>query len=135
MPPKSRPETSWRQSWLLKGAVLLACVVLFLGGVIWAGRWGLEHLRGSDRYVIPFNEIDCEPPVGMERQKFLDQVRYYASPRLPELGIEHSCYKWRHFARARRLAPGHAGVLGRPAGPNSPSSSVSVGLRGALAAA
>ena len=84
MPPKSRPETSWRPSWLLKCTLLLAGVAVFLAGVIWAGRWGLEQLQGNDRYLIPFADIDCEPPVGMDRHKFLDEVRYYASPHLPE---------------------------------------------------
>ena len=83
MPPKPRPEqSSWRSSWLLKSVLLLLFVALFLGGVIWAGRWGLEQLRDSKRYDIPFTDIECEPPVGMDRHKFLDEVRYYA--RLPE---------------------------------------------------
>jgi hypothetical protein len=85
---KLRPEpTAWYKSWLLKSTVLLLLVALFLGGVIWAGRWGLEQLQGSNRYNVAFADIECEPPVGMDRQKFLDEVRYY-EPRFPErLGL------------------------------------------------
>ena len=62
--------------------LLFVLVVLFLGGLIWAGRWGLDHLRGNARFVVAFNEIECEPPVGMQKQDFLDEVRFIS--RLPE---------------------------------------------------
>jgi hypothetical protein len=85
---KLRPEPSaWYKSWLLKSTLLLLVVALFLGGVIWAGHWGHEQLQGSNRYNVAFADIECGPPVGMDRQKFLDEVRYY-EPRLPErLGL------------------------------------------------
>lgn len=83
MPAKSKlPKASWFRAWLAKCVLLLAIVALFLGGVIWAGHWGLEQLRGRDRYQIAFSDIGCEPPSGMERKRFLDEVRYYA-PSLP----------------------------------------------------
>lgn len=83
MPPKSRPGPStWSKGWLWKGAVLLALVVLTLGGLIWAGRWGLEQLRGRDRYEVAFADIECAPPAGMSRQEFLDEVLY--ASRLPK---------------------------------------------------
>jgi hypothetical protein len=85
MPPKPRPDkTPWYRSWLLKSTLLLVLVALFLGGVIWAGRWGSEQLRDNSRYLVNFTELECEPPHGMDKKKFLDEVRYYASPRLPE---------------------------------------------------
>lgn len=85
MPPKLRPDKpAWYKSWLLKSTLLLLLVALFLGGVIVAGRWGMDLLGSSERYVIAFTDIECKPPVGMDRQKFLNQVLYYASPRLPE---------------------------------------------------
>ena len=82
---KSRPDkkSPWFPVWLFKTTFLLLLVALFLGGLIWAGRWGMEQLRGKDRYDLAFADIECETPVGMERQKFLDEVRYYARP-LPE---------------------------------------------------
>jgi hypothetical protein len=84
MPPKSRPdESSRRMRWLLlKGGVLLCLVSAFLGGVIWSGRWGKEQLRGNKQFTVEFADIECDPPAGMDRHKFLDEVLYYASPRL-----------------------------------------------------
>jgi hypothetical protein len=80
-PPPSRP---WHNSWLLRSALLLMLVVLFLGGVIWAGRWGKERL--PDRYDVPFSDIECEPPVGMPKQDFLDEV-LFNTPRLKRLHL------------------------------------------------
>ena len=83
MPPKSRPEkSSWFPGWLWKSALLLVLVVVFLGGVIWAGRWGLEQLRGKDRYEIRFADIECDPPPGLTKADFLDEVQYLS--RLPK---------------------------------------------------
>ena len=85
MPAKPRPEkSSWQKTWLLKGTLLLILIAAFLGGLIWAGRWGLEQLRGSQRYDVAFADIECEPPFGMTRQDFLDEVRYYDAPNLPK---------------------------------------------------
>ncbi len=85
MPAKSRADKpTWFRRWLLKSVLLLTLVALFLGGVIWGGHWGLEHLRGRERYDLAFTDIDCATPVGMERKAFLEQVRYYAAPGLPE---------------------------------------------------
>jgi hypothetical protein len=85
MPPKSRPaEPAPPTGWLWKGTLLLVVAAAFLGGVIWAGRWAHDQLHGSPRYVVPFADIQCEPPAGLDRPKFLDEVRYYASPHLPE---------------------------------------------------
>jgi hypothetical protein len=85
MPPKSRPDPpAWYHRWLLKSTLLLLLVALFLAGLIVAGRWGLDRLTGSDRYVAEFSHIECEPPAGMDRKIFLNQVLYYASPQLLE---------------------------------------------------
>lgn len=79
MPAKSRADKpTWFRAWLFKSALLLLLVALFLAGVIWAGRWGLEQLRGRERYEIAFIDIECDTPAGMDRKKFLDEVRYYA---------------------------------------------------------
>jgi hypothetical protein len=77
---KSRQATkpAWIPGWLVKSVLSLMLVALFLGGLIWAGRWGMEQLRGRERYEVAFIDIECEPPVGMDRHKFLDEVRYYA---------------------------------------------------------
>jgi hypothetical protein len=80
MRAKSRADKpSWFRTWLFKSVLLLSLVALFLGGVIWAGRWGREQLHERN---IPFTDIECATPVGMERKKFLEEVQYYA-PALP----------------------------------------------------
>lgn len=77
MPPKSRPEpTPGRKSWLLKCGLVLLLVAVFLGGVIWAGRWGLEQLQGDDRYAVRFADIECEPPASLSQRDFLDEVQF-----------------------------------------------------------
>lgn len=83
MPPKARPDRkSWFNGWVLKCASLLVLVAAFIGAIIAAAHWGLEHLRGKDRYEVAFNTIECPAPVGMECGEFLDEVRYVA--RLPK---------------------------------------------------
>jgi hypothetical protein len=58
---------------LLLGLLIAAAVV---GGLIWAGRWSMEQLHGRGRYVVKFTDIICEPPAGMSRRDFLDEVLY-----------------------------------------------------------
>ena len=83
MPAKSRAEKKpWFRTWLIKCALLLSLVAIFLGGVILAGHWGQEYLRGRERFEIAFTDIECGTPAGMDRKKFLEEVQYY-SPALP----------------------------------------------------
>ena len=60
----------------------LLLVGALLGGLIWASRWSLERLGNSDRYDVAFADIECEPPAGMSKHDFLDEVRYES--RLPK---------------------------------------------------
>lgn len=62
--------------------LVLALIGAFLGGIIWLGRSGRDHLQGQPRYEVAFAEIECQPPPIMTREKFLHQAHYYA--RLPE---------------------------------------------------
>src|SRR5438132_4884312 len=88
MPAKPRPEPiPWRQRWLVKSVFLLVVIAAFLGGVIAAGRWGLDQLQGNPRYEVAFTDIECEPPVGLTKQEFLEEVLYES----------------RHLARLRLL--------------------------------
>jgi len=41
-----------------------------------AGKLALEQLRDSDRYVMPFTDIECSPPPPQDRDEFLLEVRY-----------------------------------------------------------
>ena len=77
MKKKPTPEKTAAGPWQYARFVLLFAVVAgFLGGLIWAGRWGLDQLRGRDRYDVAFADIECEAPVGMDKRQFLDEVRY-----------------------------------------------------------
>src|SRR6266566_2061724 len=79
---KSRPQkTAWFRRWLLRATLALVLVGILLGGIIWAGRWGLEHLKGHERYLLDFKDIECEAPVGMDKREFLDEVLFES--RLP----------------------------------------------------
>lgn len=51
-------------------------LVLFLLGVVVAGKLALEQLRDSDRYVMPFTDIECSPPPPQDHDEFLLEVRY-----------------------------------------------------------
>jgi hypothetical protein len=80
---KSRSEkTSWFRRWPFRAMLSLVLVALFLGGIIWAGEWGLKQLQGRDRYLLDFHAIDCQPPVGMDKREFLDEVLFES--RLPK---------------------------------------------------
>lgn len=82
MPPKPPPSpNSWPRLWLLKSLLPLALAAIFLGGVIWAGRWGVEYLRGQDRYELAFADIACDPPPMLTKERFFDEVRFVS--RLP----------------------------------------------------
>jgi cell division septal protein FtsQ len=80
---KSRSEkTSWFRRWPFRATLSLVLVALFLGGIIWIGHRGLEQLQGRDRYLLDFRDIECEPPVGMDKREFLDEVLFES--RLPK---------------------------------------------------
>lgn len=80
---KSRPvKTSWFRRWPVRAVVSLILVGLFLGGIIYAARLSIDYIQGLDRYLVEFTEIECEPPIGMDRREFLDEVRFES--RLPK---------------------------------------------------
>jgi hypothetical protein len=90
---KARPPTiSWLPWWLrgpvgrwaLRSVALLLVVAGFLAGVIWLGRWGQEQIHDQERYLVPFADVECDTPEGMERRVFLEEVEYHARPPLPD---------------------------------------------------
>lgn len=64
--------------WAWQVALVLVIVALVLGGIVLAGRWGLEQLRGRARYLVDFSDIECPAPPGLSHADFLDEVRYEA---------------------------------------------------------
>jgi hypothetical protein len=74
-PPRKNGLRAWLVQLVLPlsaGAALLA-VVLLLGGVV------RERLRQHGGKVIAFTEIECDPPEGLTREEFLQQVQYLAN--------------------------------------------------------
>jgi hypothetical protein len=59
---------------ILRGLAL----ALLLAGVIGLGYWARERLRGHERYLFRFAEIDCPTPDRMDHGAFLDEVQYAA---------------------------------------------------------
>ncbi len=68
--------------WLAAVAVPWVGGAGILCGVIYLGKLAKEHLAGKD--TVEVAAIDCEPPTGMTRKDFLEQVQYYAEPQLPD---------------------------------------------------
>jgi hypothetical protein len=54
----------------------LAAVALAVGGVVAVGNVARDALGPSDRYLLPFAEIDCPVPPGKDRAEFLGEVQY-----------------------------------------------------------
>jgi hypothetical protein len=82
----SKPSPGGRSltSWLLSVTAPLVAVAGVLLGVIVLGKLARDHLPEKSR--IEFAAIECEPPPGMTREDFLDEVRYHAAlPALLEL--------------------------------------------------
>jgi hypothetical protein len=88
---KARPQTlSWLPwwlkgrlgRWLMRSALLVVLVALFLAGVIWLGGWAQTQIHDQPRYQVSLADIDCDVPEGMERKAFIDEVQYHS--RLPD---------------------------------------------------
>lgn len=54
----------------------LAVAALAVGGVVAVGNIARDALGPSDRYLLPFAEIDCPTPPGQDRAEFLGEVQY-----------------------------------------------------------
>jgi hypothetical protein len=67
------------RKWLLQALALVLLVGLSLGGVIAIGRLAHVDLREQQRYQLAFADISCEPPPGLSRASFLDEVQYLTS--------------------------------------------------------
>lgn len=66
---------------LVRGVALLLVITGVLVAIVLAGRWSLEHLRPSGERQVAFDDIRVDPPPGLTRSDFLDEVRYLS--RLP----------------------------------------------------
>ncbi|MBM4070693.1 MAG: hypothetical protein FJ271_17325 [Planctomycetes bacterium] len=62
-----------------KIAVFLLALAGFFGSVILIGRWARDQLRDRARYRLAFTGIEVDPPPGMTRDAFLEEVQYWGS--------------------------------------------------------
>jgi len=53
-----------------------------ISGILWLGRKAGDKVANEARYTVPFSQISCEHPPGVDRLAFLTEVRYISS--LPE---------------------------------------------------
>jgi hypothetical protein len=65
--------------WGLKTLLLVLAVGLALGGIVLGGRLALDSLREEERYTLPLAAVECDPPPGLSRADFLDEVEYYGT--------------------------------------------------------
>jgi hypothetical protein len=63
------------RKWLVQGLTPVLCGLALLLGVISAGRVARASLHDRMAYCLAFADIDCQPPEGMSRAAFLDEVR------------------------------------------------------------
>jgi hypothetical protein len=72
-----------RLVWLLMRHWLWPFVgVLVVAGVLFAGLLAIDsyaraRLAEDERYQVSFADIDCNPPPGLTRSEFLDEIQYY----------------------------------------------------------
>lgn len=72
---KKSAERRWPR-WLFQIVLGLAVAALVVGGVSAVGKIARETLGPSDRYLLPFAEIECNAPPGSTRADFLGEVQY-----------------------------------------------------------
>jgi hypothetical protein len=65
--------------WIFKSLLLLFVLAGFLGSLILLGQLALDQVRKRERYLVAFADIECQPPPGMSRAAFLDEVQYLAA--------------------------------------------------------
>jgi len=73
------PSATWRLlRRILPPIFWVAVVAGLVFGIIWLGRLGREKLADDPKFQVPVRDIDCDPPPGMTREAFLDEVQYLA---------------------------------------------------------
>jgi hypothetical protein len=64
------------RKWVAQALVPVLAAALLLAGVVALGQRARQHLAGQSRYTIAFADVECEPPAGLSRAAFLDEVQY-----------------------------------------------------------
>jgi len=98
----SSPGTPALLKWLLPVLLPLIGVLLLLAGLFHLGWLARTQLQGDPRYQTAFADIQCQPPPGLARADFLNEVQFLAQwpdqvslldprlvPRLVETFLRH----------------------------------------------
>jgi hypothetical protein len=75
VPNSMMPKAMEHRKWMVQVLTPILCAAFFLFGLVALGRAARAGLRDRSAYVLTFRDIDCQPPPGMERLDFLDDVR------------------------------------------------------------
>jgi hypothetical protein len=70
------------QRWATQLAIVFSAVGLVLACIVWLGNLAREQIRENQRFQVAFQDIECDPPPGLTRAEFLEEVQYHA--RMPE---------------------------------------------------
>ena len=65
------------RNWIVQGLTPILCGLALLLGVIGLGRAARASLHDRSTFSLAFADIDCQPPEGMSRAAFLNEVRAY----------------------------------------------------------
>lgn len=71
----SETPRRWPRS-VVQIALGFGIAVLALAGIIAVGNVARDSLGPQHRYEMPFAEIECPAPPGMDHSKFLGEVQY-----------------------------------------------------------
>ena len=62
--------------WIIQVLVAVLVAGLAITGIIAVGNAARDSLGPHDRYLLPFNQIGCATPPGVDRAAFLGEVQY-----------------------------------------------------------
>jgi len=82
LPPPAPPARLRLRRWLWQTALFAGVAAFVVGGFVWLGHYAREQIRDREPYQVAFADIECQPPPGVTRSDFLDEVLYQA--RCPE---------------------------------------------------
>lgn len=71
-----KPARSRWPNWVIQIVLGLSVSGLVIAGVVAVGNVAREALGPQDRYLLPFNEIECPTPKGQQPTDFLGEVQY-----------------------------------------------------------
>jgi hypothetical protein len=71
--------------WLWPFAAVMVVAALLFAGLLAVDSYARARIVDDERYRVAFADIECNPPPGMTRAEFLDEVQYYdsAPPSVP----------------------------------------------------